>query len=66
MVESRDRLLPIEVMATTRPRLADTAHLRTFRAEYGKRSRAGLLLHAGTTLAWLTPEILAVPWWKVL
>lgn len=66
VIESRDRLLPIEVKATTRPRIAETAHLRTFRAEYGKRSRAGLLLHAGTTLAWLTPEVLAVPWWKVL
>jgi uncharacterized protein len=66
VVESGDRLLPIEVKSNTRPRLAEAAHLRTFRAEYGKRSRAGLLLHAGSTLAWLTPDVLAVPWWKVL
>jgi predicted AAA+ superfamily ATPase len=66
VVESGDRLLPIEVKSTTRPKLAEAAHLRTFRAEYGKRSRAGLLLHAGSTLAWLTPDVLAVPWWKVL
>jgi predicted AAA+ superfamily ATPase len=66
IVESGDRLLPIEVKSNTRPRLAEAAHLRTFRTEYGKRSRAGLLLHAGSTLAWLTPDVLAVPWWKVL
>ena len=66
VVEAGGRLLPIEVKATSRPRLADAAHLRTFRNEYGKQSRAGLLLHSGTTLEWLTPDVLAAPWWKVL
>ena len=50
MIEAGDRLLPIEVKATARPRLRDIAHLRTFRAEYGERTRAGLLLHAGDLL----------------
>lgn len=66
VVEDGDRLLPIEIKATSRPRLSDTAHLRTFRAEYGKRCRPGLLLHTGSTLEWLTPEVLAVPWWRVV
>jgi hypothetical protein len=66
VIESAGRLLPIEVKATARPRLADAAHLRTFHAEYGKRSLPGLLLHTGTTLDWLTPDVLAVPWWKVI
>lgn len=66
VLETGGRLLPIEVKSTARPRLADAAHLRTFRQEYGRRSRAGLLLHAGKTLEWLTPDVLAVPWWKVL
>ena len=48
VVETGDRLLPIEIKATTRPRLRDTTALRTFQAEYGHRSRAGLLLHTGT------------------
>lgn len=39
VLEAGDRLLPIEVKATSRPRLADAAHLRTFRQEYGKGSR---------------------------
>lgn len=66
VVETGGQLLPIEVKSGTRPRLGDTAHLRTFRAEYGKKARAGLLLHGGTALEWLAPDVLAAPWWKVL
>jgi hypothetical protein len=38
-------LLPIEVKATARPRVSDAKHLRTFRQEYGRRCRPGLVLH---------------------
>lgn len=66
VIEAGGRLLPIEVRASGRPRLADTKHLRTFRREYGKASRAGLLLHTGKTLSWVAPDVLAVPWWRLL
>lgn len=66
VIESEDRLLPIEIKAAGRPRLQDARNLRIFREEYGSQSRAGLLLHTGTTLEWLTPDVLAAPWWKVL
>ena len=66
VVEAGGRLLPIEVKASGRPRLADATHLRTFRAEYGKKARPGLLLHTGATLEWLAPDVLAAPWWRVL
>lgn len=66
VVEAGGRLLPIEVKATARPRFGDAAHLRAFRAEYGRKVRAGLLLHTGTTLDWLAPDVLAAPWWRVL
>lgn len=66
VIEAGGRLIPIEVKATGRPRLADTAHLRSFRAEYGKKARAGLLLHTGSTLEWLAPDVLAAPWWRIL
>jgi hypothetical protein len=66
VIETGGKLLPIEVKTTVRPRLADAAHLRTFRREYGKKARAGLLLHAGSSLEWLAPDVLAAPWWKVL
>ena len=66
VIETGNSLLPIEVKATTRPRYRDTAHLRTFRSEYGDMSRPGLLLHTGDLVDWLTPDVLAAPWWKVL
>ena len=66
VIEAGDRLLPIEVKATARPRLRDITNLRTFRAEYGERARAGLLLHSGEMLDWIAPDVLAVPWWRVL
>lgn len=66
VIEAGGRLLPVEVKATTRPRLGDTAALRSFRAEYGSRSRMGLLLHAGEGIEWLAPDVLAAPWWRVL
>jgi uncharacterized protein len=47
--------LPIEIKATDRP-LQDAAYLP---------SRAGLLLHTGTALEWLSPDVLAAPWWRV-
>lgn len=66
VIEANGSLLPIEIKAGPTPRLADAANLRTFRAEYGKKARAGLLLHTGSTLDWITPDVLAVPWWRVV
>ena len=66
VLEHEDELLPIEVKATQRPRLRDAGHLRSFRSEYGHKARAGLLLHDGATIEWLAPDVLAVPWWRVL
>ncbi len=66
VIEAGGRLLPVEVKATSRPRLGDAAHLRTFRAEYGKKARAGLLLHTGRAVEWLAPDVLAAPWWRVV
>jgi hypothetical protein len=66
VIEAGGQLLPIEIKASARPRLADAATLRSFRSEYGKKARAGLLLHTGSTLDWLAPDVLATPWWRVL
>jgi predicted AAA+ superfamily ATPase len=66
VIEAGRQLLPIEVKTTARPRLGDAAHLRSFRGEYGRKARAGLLLHTGNTLEWLAPDVLAAPWWRVL
>ena len=66
VIENDGHLLPIEIKSSGRPRLGDTDHLRTFRKEYGKKARSGLLLHTGTTLEWIAPDVLAVPWWRVI
>jgi predicted AAA+ superfamily ATPase len=66
VVETGGQLMPIEVKASPRPRLKDAVHLRSFRAEHGKKARAGLLLHTGSALEWLAPDVLATPWWRVL
>jgi uncharacterized protein len=66
VIETGGRLIPVEIKSTTRPRLRDSMHLRTFRKEYGDRSRFGLLLHTGDTTEWLAPDVLAAPWWRVI
>lgn len=66
VIDTGSVVVPIEVKATTRPRVDDVKHLQSFRAEQGRRARAGLLLHAGDTLEWMAPGILAAPWWRVL
>ena len=66
VIESDDRLLPIEVKATTSPGYADTRGLRAFRQEYTDKFIGGLLLHGGGRTQWMSERILAVPWWQVL
>lgn len=66
VIEAEGSVLPIEVKATRRPRLRDAAHLRAFHAEYGRTARAGLLLHGGDSVEWITPGVLAAPWWRVV
>jgi uncharacterized protein len=66
VIETGGRLLPIEVKATKRPTVRDAAHLECFRSEYGKSARAGLLLHAGREIQWVTAGVLGVPWWRVI
>ena len=66
VIETGGQLIPLEVKSTARPRLGDVKHIRSFRAEYGEKARAGLLLHGGETTEWLAPDVLAVPWWRIL
>ncbi len=66
VVEHQRSLLPVEVKSTKNPRLRNAAHLRTFRREYGDRALPGLLVHCGDRVDWLTSEVLAVPWWKLI
>lgn len=66
VIESRGRLLAIEVKATTSPSLGDIRGLRLFQEEYPSQCLGGLLLHGGPQAQWLAPNILAAPWWQVI
>ena len=66
VVESGNRLLAIEVKATSNPGYRQTTGLRLLRAEYPERFAGGLLLHGGPDVQWMADGILAVPWWRVL
>src|SRR5438093_4648790 len=66
VIETHKRILPIEVKAAPRPATRDIGSLHTFRAEYGRRCPAAILLHTGEQTEWLAPGILAAPWWRVL
>jgi predicted AAA+ superfamily ATPase len=66
VIEAGGKLLPIEVKAAGRPRIDDIKNMKIFQQEYSDQSRSGLLLHTGERVEWLTPRILACPWWKIL
>lgn len=66
VIETRHGLLPIEIKSTENPRIADTKNLRSFRKEYENRSLPGLLIHCGELTDWIAPDVLAVPWWRVI
>jgi predicted AAA+ superfamily ATPase len=65
VIEAGGAVVPIEVKATSRPRVADARHLASFREEYRGRCRNALLLHTGDRVEWLAPGILAAPWWRL-
>ena len=66
VIETPNRLLPVEVKATRRPRPGDARYLRLFIDDYGDRTDGALVLHAGDETFWLAESILAAPWWRVL
>jgi hypothetical protein len=66
VVETPDRLLPMEVKAARKLEYRDSQHLRTFLSEYADIAPAALILYDGTETYWLADRILAVPWWRVI
>ncbi|HSN85183.1 MAG TPA: ATP-binding protein [Thermoanaerobaculia bacterium] len=66
VIERNGKLLPIEVKATGKPRLADARGLTVFRNEYPDLARTGLLLHDGPEVEWFADGVLAAPWWRVI
>jgi len=66
VLETRDRVLPIEVKASARLRLGDARGLGVFLKEYADQAPAGLILYTGSEITWMRANVLAVPWWRVM
>jgi len=61
VIEHGDILTPIEVKASVKPKLADTAGLHVFLEENSHKARHGILIHMGLQVERLTPKIWAIP-----
>jgi uncharacterized protein len=66
VIETPDRLLPIEIKAASRVTTADAKGLEAFLYEYPDLAEGALLIHGGYETFPLTRRILAAPWWKVI
>ena len=66
VIETRRKLVPLEVNSSGTVRVSDARHLDTFMTEYGDRTQAGVLVYSGRDAYWLTDRVLAVPWDVVL
>jgi len=66
VIEHMGALVAIEVKASSHLRGTDTRAMRTFRDEYPRRFRGGLVLHDGDDIQWLSEKVLAVPWHRVM
>lgn len=65
VIETGNRLLPVEVTAAPRVRPADARALETFLDEYADLADGALLLHTGAETFPVSKRVLAVPWWRV-
>jgi hypothetical protein len=61
VLESGNRLLPIEVKLASRVGSGDVRHLESFLDEYPSQSRIGIVLYGGTECRPVDKRILAVP-----
>jgi len=66
VVERGNRVLAVEVKATTKPSPRDWKNLLSFIDEYSDLAVGALLLHDGDDTVMLTDRLLATPWWTVL
>jgi hypothetical protein len=65
VIETPERLLPIEVKAASRVMPADAKGLEAFLEEYSDAVADALLVYGGTETFPLTKRVLAAPWWAV-
>ena len=62
VIEKGRNLLALEIKMTPKPMVHDIKNLLYFLEDYPETIRA-VLIHAGSTVEWLHPKVIAVPWW---
>ena len=65
VIETPNRLLPIEIKAATRVTVSDAKGLEAFLDEYPDLTDGTLLRYAGKDTYPLTGRVLVVPGWRV-
>ncbi len=65
VVETPQRLLPIEVKGSKRVSVGDAKALEVFLDDYAESCDGALLLYGGDETFPLTRRVLAAPWWRV-
>jgi predicted AAA+ superfamily ATPase len=63
LIETPQRVIPVEIKSTTRPTIGDAAGLHAFRRAQPKRWHGGIVVHDGAHVTALAPDVVAVPWW---
>jgi predicted AAA+ superfamily ATPase len=66
VIETPRGVLPMEVKSSPSVRTDDARHLITFLDEYPDKASTGVLIYGGKDTYWLTEQVLAVPWSRVL
>ncbi|MBW3672068.1 MAG: DUF4143 domain-containing protein, partial [Acidobacteria bacterium] len=66
VIQKGGQMIPIEIKASPRMSSRDVRGLATFRDDYPKEFRGGLLLHTGEDAFWISDRILAVPWNRII
>lgn len=66
LIETASGVMPVEVKSGASVKMSDARHIRSFRREFPDTALPGLLLHDGDRTEWLTDDVLAVPWWRVM
>jgi len=66
VIETPDRLLPVEVKSSAHVTTADAKGLEAFLDEYSDLADGALLLYGGRDIFPLTRRVLAAPWWQVI
>ena len=66
VIRRGEEALPVEVKTSANVTWKDLKGVRTFLEEHAPRAKAGVVLYAGSEVAWVANNVLAVPWWMVI